>query len=266
MHRTYLIAVIGFGLISAVLFLFHQPPPRQLAGLEMVDIQPGKFDLTILVPNSLERNYYSRPVRILKPFQISKFEITIAQWNICFADGGCERKAKKRRYQSDDHPVTRISWHEAYLFTRWLSHITHDTYRLPTEEEWVYAAGAGKDYTRETIDRLIEKRSARLASGGGRSARTRKVGSNGVNDWQISDIDGSVWEWTLTCRFSSDDESRKQWTIKQLSDPNFCPNRIVQGVERAHVPYFVNEVISGGCGTGAPVDNIGFRVVKELAE
>ena len=269
MRRVYLFAAIGFGLMSTAFFAKEQvsniiSPSRELAGLQLVDIKPGKYDLTILVPNTQERNYYTKSVNIPDPFQIGQFEITIDQWNICFEDGGCKRKAKSRRYQSGNHPVTRISWHEAFLFTQWLSKITKATYRLPTEEEWGYIATSGRDYSRKTIDELISARQIKLTTPIGGSSRTRKIGSYGKNDWKISDINGSVWEWTLTCRFYSDDESRKKWTIKQLSDPYFCPNRVVQGMERAHVPFFVNEVLSGGCGTGAPVDNIGFRVVKEL--
>lgn len=269
MRRGYLIAFASFGLIAAAFLLRSQildivAPPRELAGLNMVDIQPGNYDLTILVPNSLGRKYYTKSVDIPDPFQIGQSEITIDQWNICFEDGGCPHEAKQRRYQSGNHPVTKISWYDAFLFTRWLSKETRETYRLPTEEEWGYIATSGRNFTKKTIDDLITKRQIRLTIPTSGSARTRKVGAFGFNDWKILDVTGSVWEWTLTCRFSSDDESRKVWTIEQLSDPNFCPNRIVQGDERAHVPYFVNEVLSGGCGTGAPVDNIGFRVVKEL--
>lgn len=268
MRRGYRNAVTSLILIATAFFM-REPivefvsPARELAGLQMIDIKPGDYELTILVPNSLGRKYYTKQVNIKNPFQIGKSEITIDQWDICFEDGGCPHKAKRRRYQAGDHPVTLVSWYDAFLFTKWLSTITRQHYRLPTEEEWGYVAVSGHDYTKKTIDDLIDARQVRLTTPISSASRTRKIGSYGNNEWQIADINGSVWEWTLTCRFSSDDESRKSWTIEQLSDPNFCPNRVVQGQERAHVPFFVNEVVSGGCGTGAPVDNIGFRVVKD---
>ena len=160
--------------------------------------------------------------------------------------------------------MTRISWFDAVTFTQWLSTETNEIYRLPTENEWAYAAFSGRDFTRKTIDDLIDERQALQTLPSNRFRKTLAVGSRGPNDWGIYDMTGSVWEWTMTCWFSSDEENRRSWTIAQLSNPNLCSNRVVQGDERAHVPVFVDEVYSGGCGTGAPVDHIGFRVVREL--
>ncbi|MBT5456318.1 MAG: SUMF1/EgtB/PvdO family nonheme iron enzyme [Rhodospirillaceae bacterium] len=234
-----------------------------LPGLEMTKIVSGEYNLTILVPNSFGRKYHSKLARIEKPFFISKYEITIDQWNACFRDGGCPKKAKQRRYQSGTHPVTLVSWHDAYQFTQWLSTTTGQSYRLPTEEEWAYAAFTGQDVTKAVIDDLIDKRQMIRTATFSNFRPTREIGSFGENAWSLADITGPVWEWTLTCWFSSDEENRRPWTTAQLSDPNLCANRIVQGDERAHVPFFVDKVYTGGCGTGSPVDHIGFRVVRD---
>ncbi|MBT4703765.1 MAG: SUMF1/EgtB/PvdO family nonheme iron enzyme [Rhodospirillaceae bacterium] len=257
------IGLVALGLVSWGIIKNGHNAAKVLLGLEMTKVRIGDYNLTILVPNYLGRKYYTKPVSIKQAFYISRYEITIAQWNRCFQDGGCSHKAKQRRYQTDSHPVTRVSWIDAYNFTNWLSEKTGNVYRLPTEEEWAYAAFAGKDVTKDTIDTLIDERQAIRTATFSRFRKTREIGGYGTNPWSISDMTGSVWEWTLTCRFSSDEESRKIWTLAQLSDPNLCPNRVVQGDERAHVPYFVDKTYTGGCGTGSPVDHIGFRVVSE---
>ncbi len=269
MRLTFLIASILTGFFA--LGLFYQDairnsifPDVTLPGLEMAAVDSGTYNLTILVPNSLGRKYYSKPVSIRRAFQISRHEITIDQWNMCFQDGGCPKQAKQRPYQTGGHPVTRISWYDAVAFTQWLSLKTGNNYRLPTEEEWAYAAFAGRDFTKQTIEGLITKRRMIEVASMSRFRKTLPVGSSGQNDWGIHDMTGSVWEWTLTCWFSSDEENKRPWTIAQLSESDLCPNRIVQGDERAHVPFFVDKVYTGGCGTGSPVDHIGFRVVQDF--
>ena len=270
MRSIIVLIVVAFGAIALVVFNWTMisniwSPPRELPGLEMIDVAPGNYNLTILIPSSLGRKYHSKIVRIDQPFEISRHEITIDQWNTCFEDGGCSHKAIKRRYQKGDHPVTRVSWIDTQMFTTWLSKETHASYRLPTEEEWGYVAFSGKDFTKGVIEDLITKRQMAQSTPVSRFRKTRKVGTSGKNDWSIYDMTGPVWEWTMTCFFSSDEENLKPRSISQLKDPNLCANRVVQGDERAHVPFFVDVVFSGGCGTGAPVDNLGFRVVKEVS-
>jgi formylglycine-generating enzyme required for sulfatase activity len=267
MRQHFVTTAIGLGLLAAAIISWRPlSVPRDAAeilpGMELIKVASGNYHLTILVPDSFRRKYYSKPVRIIRPFQISRHEVTIGQWNKCFQDGGCPKKAKQRHYQSANHPVSRVSWYDAYLFTKWLSKVTRDSYRLPTEEEWAYAAFAGRDVTQATIDDLIFKRQLVRTATFSAYRPTQEIGSFGENAWSIVDVTGPVWEWTLTCWFSSDEENRRHWTIAQLSDPNLCPNRVVQGDERAHVPYFVDKVYAGGCGTGSPVDHIGFRVVR----
>ena len=42
----------------------------------------------------------------------------------------------------DDQPVVKVSWRDASAYASWLSRKTGRTYRLPTDEEWVFAAGS----------------------------------------------------------------------------------------------------------------------------
>jgi serine/threonine protein kinase len=44
-----------------------------------------------------------------------------------------------------DHPVMKVSWEDAQKFCEWLSKKEGKTYRLPTDQEWSYAVGIGRD-------------------------------------------------------------------------------------------------------------------------
>jgi formylglycine-generating enzyme required for sulfatase activity len=48
----------------------------------------------------------------------------------------------------DNHPVVGVSWKDAQAFCKWLSGKEGVIYRLPTDEEWSWAAGIGQEEQR----------------------------------------------------------------------------------------------------------------------
>ncbi len=90
-------------------------------------------------------------------------------------------------------PVVNVSPIDAEAFAKWRSNRDGVIYRLPTEEEWEYAArsgGANKLYP--WGDRWEDKRAVV------REATLMPVGSDpeGADRWGIVDLIGNAWEWT----------------------------------------------------------------------
>ena len=112
------------------------------------------------------------------------------------------------------HPVVCVSWTDAASFAVWLSAKTGQSYRLPTEAEWEYAAfagGSGEYYWRggsengcddaNTYDRTGRDASiswpySDCADG---FAGVAQVGSFRPNAFGLHDMTGNVWEWVEDC-------------------------------------------------------------------
>ncbi|HLR05673.1 MAG TPA: SUMF1/EgtB/PvdO family nonheme iron enzyme [Pyrinomonadaceae bacterium] len=93
-------------------------------------------------------------------------------------------------------PVANVSYDDAVAFAEWRSKRDGVTYRLPTEEEWEYAARNGdKDNLYPWGNTWQAGRAATQESGVGAS---QPVGTyaQGIDRWGVGDLVGNVWEWT----------------------------------------------------------------------
>ncbi|MGB3404526.1 MAG: SUMF1/EgtB/PvdO family nonheme iron enzyme [Microcoleaceae cyanobacterium] len=114
--------------------------------LEMIVIPGGEF---LMGSPDFEGSRYSneRPQHsvTIKPFLISKYPITQAQWRevACLPKVNQKLKLLPSRLGGKSHPVTKVSWYDAVEFCDRLSQKIGHQYRLPSEAEWEYACRAG---------------------------------------------------------------------------------------------------------------------------
>lgn len=200
---------------------------RVEAGSFSMGCQPGEKGC-----NSDERDHHERPHQVrVSAFELGKYEVTLAQFRAFVDATGYQTEAERGEgcyllesdiwtkrntfswrnvgfAQSDDSPVVCVSWNDAQAYVAWLSQKTGQTWRLPSEAEWEYAARAGTQ-TPYSTGTCISTDQANyngkndynycLPWYGVNHMRTQAVGQYPANPWGIYDMHGNVWEWVEDC-------------------------------------------------------------------
>ena len=209
----------------------------ELAG-EMVSIPGGTFRMGDL---SGEGDDDEKPVRgvTVPAFMMGKYEVTVGQFRRFVeateyrtdaernadAKDGCRiytgdnwswtwgRSWQNPGYAIDDkQPVDCVSWNDAQAYIAWLTEQTGESYRLPSEAEWEYAARAGSTtiyhYGNDESQLCLYANHADTSTdfnwrnkscSDGVGNRTATVGRYRPNAFGLYDMHGNVNEWVQDC-------------------------------------------------------------------
>jgi formylglycine-generating enzyme required for sulfatase activity len=169
---------------------------------EMVRIPAGRFSMG--AADGGERAEGPEHSVSVSRFAIGKCEVSFAQWDSCVADGGCSHRPDDGKMGRGERPVINVNWEDAQQYAKWISGKTGQSYRLPTEAEWEYAARAGTttrysfgdSVTPEQVNaRPDQSSAARLGRLGIEAKATVSVGSLPANPWGLHEVHGNVYEW-----------------------------------------------------------------------
>lgn len=172
--------------------------------IEWIDIAAGSFLRgSATTDESALGNERPQEKIMLEAFRISKYPITVAQFQAYVESGDCsiDLRAKKQRqwqekpdYYIANHPVVGVTPEDAIGFCQWLGSKLGYEVRLPTEDEWEKAArgASGRIYPwgAEFSSNLCNVKSTEIG-------RTCAVGifPDGDSPNTVTDMAGNVWEW-----------------------------------------------------------------------
>ena len=127
--------------------------------------------------------------------------------------------------QTQDQPVSNVSWEDATQFCGWLSRQDGRSYRLPTEAEWEYACRAKTTtvYSSGDDPRLLAHFGNVSFKNDGISS---PVGRFRPNPWGFQDMHGNVWEW---CFEPYDADYYKRSPVDDPQGPGSGTRRFIRG-------------------------------------
>ena len=231
---------------------------------EMVVIPAGRFRMGCV--SGLDCRDREKPVHevtIPHAFALSTHEVTFAQWDACVAGGGCGgHRPGDRGWGRGDRPVINVSWEGAQSYVAWLSRETGESYRLPSEAEWEYAARAGTA-TKYSWGNEIGVNRANCDGCGSRwdGQQTGPVGSFAPNGFGLYDMHGNVWEWVEDCWNGSYAGAPSDGGARLSGD---CAQRVLRGGSWLDFPRFLRAAFRIRDTTGFRYDVLGFRVARTL--
>ena len=273
------------------------PQPQACADCPaMVLIPAGSFEMGS--PDTEAGRYGSEsPLHrvAVAAFQLGRHEVSRAQFAAFVAatgydagdhcstsEGGKMARRAERNWrnpgyvQTDQDPVVCVSWDDAQAYVKWLSQRSAQSYRLPSEAEWEYAARAGTRSARPWgEDSEGACRFANVMDLTGKSrlpgvswpahgcddgyAYAAPVASFQANGFGLFDMIGNVWEWTEDCwnaNYTGAPADGSAWTGGD------CKKRVNRGGGWYGEPRDARSAYRDTLPAPARDANLGFRVAR----
>ena len=195
-------------------------------------------------------------------FALGAYEVTFEEYDR-FAQATRRERPDDRGWGRGGRPVINVSWWDATAYAAWLSEETGETYRLPSESEWEYAARAGTTTHYSWGDDIGRNRAN---CDGCRSRwdddRTSPTGSFPANAWGLHDMHGNVWEWVEDC--SHQNYARAPRDGSAWTRGGNCGRRVIRGGSWVDPPRNLRSALRTGLDVGDGNSAAGFRVARTL--
>jgi len=283
--------------LQAASTAYLSPNVKNSIGMEFNFISPGRYKIGS-PEDDPDRfiNEYRTEIHFQKGFYIQTTEVTVGHFRefvnatgyITDAErsGGAFVKADKkwRRIeayhwdypgfsQTDNHPVTCVSFNDIQMFIKWLNKKENKSHRLPTEEEWESACRAGTTTARywgnsvnsacfyaniyDITGRRVNKMHWDRHFCDDGIARTAPVARYKPNNFGLYDMLGNVWEWCSDFYRHSSNEK----IISQADSGS--KYRVIRGGSWESSPAHARSAMRQGQLMSTANPYMGFRLILE---
>lgn len=258
---------------------FGTPQPgdtwtETITGMVFVWVPAGCFQMG---SNSGESD--EKPVHevCLDGFWMAKYEVTNRQFRL-FRSKHDSKNYKGVNLNNNDQPVVYVSWNDAKAFIQWLNSKTGQSFALPTEVQWEYAARGGTTTARFWGD--DESRACQYAnvhdwasksrfSNFVRSyhkcsdgyAATSPIGQFKPNPFGLYDILGNVWEW---CEDVYNSNAYSRHNRNNPLETSGGSRRVGRGGSWGNEPADIRCAVRYGIPSSETVNFLGFRLVRNF--
>jgi formylglycine-generating enzyme required for sulfatase activity len=300
---------------NAALYANYQPgdrfsdtfKDRSGEGPQLVVVPVGEF-LMGSPENEPGRNASEGPqhaVRITRPFALARHEVSVAEFRRFVRESGYRSDAEQQgdsstydertgrivkrggvSWENDfqggraksGEPVVHVSWNDAAAYAQWLSEMTGQRYRLPSEAEFEFALRAGTTTAYWWGDGAPDRQVGNLTGEGDRSRSKRTwakafegyrdgywgpapVARFEANGFGLFDMGSNVSEWVEDCwhqNFLRAPEDGSAWVNRG------CSKRVVRGASWGSDPDQARSAYRLGVAADTRSARVGFRVAREL--
>lgn len=179
--------------LTALFILLYQSVGFGQKFPEMVFVEGGTFQMGDQSGMGDSDEYPLHKVTV-GSFHLAKTVTTVQQWK-AFCDSTRRKMPDAPKWGwKDDYPIVNVDWYEVMDYLQWLSRITGQTYRLPTEAEWEFAGKGGTKSKNFKYSGGHFMDAVGWYSVNGQGA-PKPVGQKRSNELGLFDMSGNIMEW-----------------------------------------------------------------------
>ena len=227
---------------------------------EVIAVSAGSYLMkSVINPADPPKN-----IAIDHDFAIGRNAITFDDWDKCVSDGACAAITNDAGWGRGNRPLIFVSFDDVTSqYLPWLSKVTGHIYRLPSKDEWQYAALGGQGSATKSTNQIAGASQDCFNASGPQAANcadtydgTSPVGSFAANMLGLNDMKGNVWAWSGDCW--------QPFTNTPSAKSDACEMRVLLGGAWSTNRSDVAADFSGWEKSSKKANSIGFRVVRNL--